>query len=336
MVLPTIKLRQQTLFSNPETLALDSAHATAFHRGLGENAIPAATTPFESYFTEEGLAEYAASAYAKSNISLVSVSPNSSEVSRWVGQFFTGHSSSSAAGQYAVKQGVPTKFYGGEQRTASKNGNAVVLSFPGSAQYGASGFKAEAEVLAALLGGESTIKWSPGFSLLAKAVEGETGVSVSTKNYAYSDAGLFTITISGKAAGVTNVAKRAAEAIKKVALGETSAEVIKKAIALAKFRALEASQVAETGVELTGSALINGGKPYQISELVSSFEKVSPQQVQDVSFLLLFALSFFPVSCRCTNIDIQLAKSFISGKASIASVGDLHQLPFAEDLGLTV
>ncbi|GAM40600.1 hypothetical protein TCE0_039f13073 [Talaromyces pinophilus] len=312
LVLPTIKLRQQVLFSKPETLALESAHATAFHRGLGETSFAAASAPFESYFTEDGLAEFAQSAYAKPNISLVSVGPNSSEVSKWVSQFFAGHSAAPAAGQFKVKDAVPSKFYGGEQRTASKAGNAVVISFPGSAQYGASGYKAEADVLAALLGGESTIKWSPGFSLLAKAVEGETGVSVSTKNYAYSDAGLFTITISGKAAGVATVAKRAADAVKQIAAGEVPAEVVKKAIALAKFRALEASQVAETGVELTGSALINGGKPYQISELVSSFEKVSPQQVQD------------------------LAKSFVSGKASIAAVGDLHKLPFAEDLGLTV
>lgn len=282
LVLPTIKLRQQVLFSKPETLALESAHATAFHRGLGETSFAAASAPFESYFTEDGLAEFAQSAYAKPNISLVSVGPNSSEVSKWVSQFFAGLSAAPAAGQYKVKDAVPSKFYGGEQRTASKAGNAVVISFPGSAQYGASGYKAEADVLAALLGGESTIKWSPGFSLLAKAVEGETGVNVSTKNYAYSDAGLFTITVSGKAAGVATVAKRAAEAVKQIAAGEIPAEVVKKAIALAKFRALEASQVAETGVELTGSALINGGKPYQISELASSFEKVSPQQVQDV------------------------------------------------------
>lgn len=293
MVLPTIKLRQQVLFSKPEILALESAHATAFHRGLGEASFAAASTPFEAYFTEDGLAEFAQSAYAKPNISLVSVGPNSSEVSKWVGQFFAGHPAGAAAGQSKVKDTVPSKFYGGEQRTASKAGNTIVISFPGSAQYGASGYKAEADVLAALLGGESTIKWSPGFSLLAKAAESETGVSVSTKNYAYSDAGLFAVTVSGKADSVATVAKRAAEAIKQVAAGEIPAEVVKKAIALAKFRALEASQVAETGVELTGAALINGGKPYQINELASSFEKVSPQQVQDVcpSVIILW-LSF--------------------------------------------
>ncbi|OKL57084.1 hypothetical protein UA08_07676 [Talaromyces atroroseus] len=311
IVLPNLKLRQQVLLSNPETLAVDAAHASAFHRGLGENVFATSATPFESYFSEDGIVEFAQSAYAKPNISLVSVGPNSAEVSKWVSQFFAEHPASAAAGQFKVKDTVPSKYFGGEQRTSSKAGNAVVIAFPGSAQYGASGYKAEVDVLAALLGGESSIKWSPGFSLLAKAVEGETGARVSTKNFAYSDAGLFAITITGKADAVTTVAKRAVDAVKQVAAGEIPADEIKKAIALAKFRALEAAQLAETGVELTGSALISGSKPYQISELASSFEAVSPQKIQE------------------------LAKSFISGKASFAAVGDLHKLPFAEDLGLS-
>lgn len=288
IVLPNLKLRQQVFLSNSETVAVDAAHASAFHRGLGESVFATSATPFESYFSEDGIAEFAQSAYAKPNISLVSVGPNSAEVSKWVSQFFAGHPASAAASQFKVKDTAPSKYYGGEQRTPSKAGNTVVIAFPGSAQYGASGYKAEVAVLTALLGGESSIKWSPGFSLLAKAVQGETGARVSTKNFAYSDAGLFTITISGKADAVATVSKRAADAVKQVAAGQVPAEDIKKAIALAKFRALEAAQATETGIEATGSALINGSKPYQISEIASSFEKVTPQQVQEVGFGSLF------------------------------------------------
>jgi ubiquinol-cytochrome c reductase core subunit 2 len=36
------------------------------------------------------------------------------------------------------------------------------------------------------------------------------------------------------------------------------------------------------------------------------------------------------------KIALQLAKSLLSGKASVASVGDVSQLPFSEDLGLAV
>jgi ubiquinol-cytochrome c reductase core subunit 2 len=267
-----------------ENVALNSAHATAFHRGLGESLFATSSTPVESYVTSEGIAEFAQSAYAKPNIALVSVGPNSADVSKWVSQFFGQQTSSTSSGQFKVKENVASKFYGGEQRTASQAGNTIVLSFPGSAQFGTSGYKPEVAVLAALLGGESSIKWTPGFSLIGKATEGHR-VKVSTKNYAYSDAGLFTISVSGKADSVAAVSKGATDALKKVAAGEVAAEEVKKAIALAKFRALEAAQVLETGVELTGSALINGTKPLQISEVASGFEKVSAQQVQQVSKL---------------------------------------------------
>jgi ubiquinol-cytochrome c reductase core subunit 2 len=289
LVLPTLKLRQKVILENSEILALDSAHAAAFHHGLGENIFSTTSTPFESYLSAEALAEYAKGAYAKPNIALVSTGPNSAEVSKWVSQFFGDLPTSTASGQFKLRDNVPSKFYGGEQRTSNKAGNAYVISFPGSSQFGASGYKPEAAVLAALLGGESSIKWTPGFSLLAKATEGHSAVHVSTKNHAYSDTGLFAVTVTGKADQVATVSKNVVDAIKKVAAGEVSAEDIKKAIALAKFRALEAAQVLETGVELTGSALINGAKPYQIGELASSFEKVSQQQVQQVSFISHFS-----------------------------------------------
>lgn len=70
--------------------------------------------------------------------------------------------------------------------------------------------------------------------------------------------------------------------MKKVAAGDVASEDIKKAIALAKFRALEAGQNLETGVEITGSGLINGHKPYQLGEVAESIEKVTEQQVKDV------------------------------------------------------
>lgn len=36
------------------------------------------------------------------------------------------------------------------------------------------------------------------------------------------------------------------------------------------------------------------------------------------------------------NTYLQVANTFLTGKATLVSVGDIHQLPFAEDLGLTV
>jgi ubiquinol-cytochrome c reductase core subunit 2 len=36
------------------------------------------------------------------------------------------------------------------------------------------------------------------------------------------------------------------------------------------------------------------------------------------------------------TLSFQVAKSFLTGKATLVSVGDVFQLPYAEDIGLTV
>lgn len=278
-----LKYQQLAVFSKPENVALDAAHGIAFHRGLGSPITPSQSSPYEKYLSADALAEFAQDAYSKSNVALVATGPNSSDVSKWVGQFFKDLPTGGATSQLKVQPSQATKYFGGEQRIASKTGNAVVIAFPGSSAFGTAGFKAEASVLAALLGGEPTIKWTPGFSLLSQATKGFSQLNVSTKNHAYSDAGLFTVTLSGQADQVGVASKNVVDAIKKAAAGEVASEDIKKAAALAKFRALESVQTLETGLEATGSGLIHGSKPYQIGEIAGAIEKVTEQQVKEVS-----------------------------------------------------
>ncbi|KAJ5105110.1 hypothetical protein NUU61_002457 [Penicillium alfredii] len=307
-----LKFQQQAVYSNPENVAVDAAHGIAFHRGLGSPITPSETSPYEKYVSADALAEFAQDAYAKSNVSLVASGPNSADLSKWVGQFFKDLPTGSSSSQYKLQPTQATKYFGGEQRIPSKGGNAVVIAFPGSSAFGTAGYKAEASVLAALLGGESTIKWTPGFSLLSQATQGFSQLRVNTQNLAYSDAGLFTVTLSGQADQIGAASKNVVDALKKAAAGEVASEEIKKATALAKFRALESVQTLETGLEATGSGLVHGNKPYQIGEIAQALENVSEEQVKAA------------------------ANSFLSGKATLVSVGDVFQLPYAEDLGLTV
>ncbi|OJJ44865.1 hypothetical protein ASPZODRAFT_134264 [Penicilliopsis zonata CBS 506.65] len=305
VVLGLLRYKQQAFASNSEAVALDAAHGVAFHRGLGETLTPT-NAVFDKYLSADAIAEFAKEAYAKSNIALVASGSNSAELSKWVGEFFKELPTGSA------KESPASKYFGGEQRIASKAGSSLVIAFPGSSAFGTAGYKPEASVLAALLGGESNIKWTPGFSLLAQATQGFSQLRASTQNLAYSDAGLFTVSLSGQAGQIAAAGKNVVEIVKKTAAGDVSSETIKKAVALAKFRALESVQTLETGIEATGSGLINGSKPYQIGEIAKAIEGVTEQQVKEA------------------------AKTFLSGKASVAAVGDLFQLPYAEDLGLTV
>lgn len=283
-VINLLKLKQQTFSANPEAVAIDAAHGIAFHRGLGETITPNTSVPYEKYLSTEALSEFAKDAYSKSNIALVGSGPTSATLSESVSKFFQGAPSTGGSSQYKVKDTGASKYYGGEQRISSKAGNTYVIAFPSSSNFGSSGYKPEVSVLAALLGGESTIKWSPGFSLLSQATQGYKQLQVSTKNNTYSDAGLFTVALSGNVGQVAAASKTVVDTLKKVAAGEVAGDEIKKATAFAKFRALESLQTLETGVEASGSALINNAQPYQITEVAQSIDKVSEQKVKEVSF----------------------------------------------------
>lgn len=271
--------------SNPEAVAIDAAHGLAFHRGLGTSITPSSTSPSDKYLTAEAVAEYAKNAYAKSNIALVGSGPSSSDLSQSVSQFFQGvPSTGSGSSAYKVQDNGASKYHGGEQRIASKAGNAFVLAFPGSSAFGTAGYKPAVDVLAALLGGESTIKWTPGFSLLSQATkDASRQVQVSTSNHSYSDAGLLTVSLTGNVDKVASTGKTVVDVLKKVAAGEVPADEVKKAAAYAKFRALESIQTLETGLEASGSALINNAKPYQVTEIAQSLDKVTEQNVKEVS-----------------------------------------------------
>jgi ubiquinol-cytochrome c reductase core subunit 2 len=279
-VIRVIKLDHKRLLANPLDLALNSAHGVAFHRGLGAPLYPTSSSPMTKYLDADSIAAFSEAAYAKDNIAVVANGANHSEFSKWVGEFFT----ETGSGSPDIKlSSPPTKYFGGEERIAHDSANVMVIAFPGSSSFtSGSSYKPEIAVLAALLGGESSIKWSPGFSLLAKAASDYQHAHVSTRNDAYSDAGLLHVTITGNPSHIAKASKNVVDTLKKIAAGDVSEEDIKKATALAKFRALEAGQTTNAGLEATGSGLIRGGKPHQIDEIGRSIEKVGQDKVKSV------------------------------------------------------
>ncbi|KFY09328.1 hypothetical protein V492_05530 [Pseudogymnoascus sp. VKM F-4246] len=305
---PAIKLQQKRAYANTAQIAADSVHGVAFHRGLGAPLHPTLNTPLATYLNEESVSEFASSAYTKQNISVVANGASQADLGKWVGEFF---GDVSTKGSHELPSAA-TKYYGGEERIAHASAqNAFAIAFPGSSSFTAgSSYKPEIAVLAALLGGKSTIKYSPGFSLLAKAAAAAPGANISTTNAAYSDAGLLTINFSGPALSVNTAANEAVKALKGIAEGSINKEEFTKAIALAKYRSLEEGQNINSGLVATGSGLIQGGKPFQIDEVTKSIESVSQESLKTA------------------------AKALLEGKASVAAVGDLRVLPFAEELGL--
>ena len=281
-VLPLIKLSQKSLLGDVTQLAINSAHGLAFHRGLGTPLHPASSTPLTKYLSAERLFAYSQSAYAKPNISIVANGAKQADVTKWVNEFFVNSPSAPPAKMPEIDK-TPSKYYGGEERIAHNSGNTMIIAFPGSSSFTGGSYKPEIAVLAALLGGESSIKWSPGFSLLAKATAEHPGAHISTSHAAYSDAGLLCVSITGDASHVAGASADVVASLKSIAAGEVSKEDIKKAIAAAKFKALESGETLDTALELTGAGLIHGGKAFQIDEVGKGIEAVTEDQVKKVS-----------------------------------------------------
>jgi ubiquinol-cytochrome c reductase core subunit 2 len=280
-ILPLLKLSQKKFLANTEEMALSSVHGIAFHRGLGEPLFPSSSTPVNKYLDASTIAGYASAAYAKPNFAIVANGADHAEVSKWVGEFFSGVSSSPASGVPAI-EAEQTKYYGGEERIAHASGNTLILGFPGSSSFTGGFYKPEIAVLASLLGGKSSIKWSSGFSLLSKASSDISGVNVETKSAIYSDAGLLYTKFHGSAAGVAAAAKKSVEVISAIANGQISKEDITKAKAAAKYKELEFGQNVNNVVELTGTGLVSGNKAYQVDETAKLIDGVDEAKVKAV------------------------------------------------------
>lgn len=279
-----IKNSQKNFLASTQEMALNSAHGLAFHRGLGTPLSPSSSVSTTKYLDAETIEAFSWAAYAKPNIAVVANGADQAQLQKWVGQYFSGSRSAPPAGVPELKR-AQSKYYGGEERIAHAGGNTMVIAFPGSSSFTGPFYKPEVAVLAALLGGQSAIKWSPGFSLLSKATAEFPDASLSTKSHIYSDAGLLTITISGSSKDVSGAAFKTVQVIKDVASGKLTKEDFKKAVANAKFKELEFGQNIWAGIELTGSGLVAGGKAYQIDETAKAIDGVTEAKLKEVSSL---------------------------------------------------
>lgn len=277
-----IHIKQAKVQGDAAALALDSAHSVAFHHGLGASLYPSPSTPLKGYLDENSIASFSEAAYAKSNIALVGDGATSSALSKWTEQFFK-NVPATPSGSITLNSKATT-YYGGEQRTSHTGGNSIVMAFPGSS-FG--NFKPEIAVLASLLGGQSSIKWAPGFTLLSKAAASAPGATATATNLAYSDAGLLTIQVNGSASAVHIASQEAVKALKSIAEGGVSKEDLTKAVARARFDALVSSESGISTILAAGSGIVHSGKPFQVAETAKSIEGVTAEQLKTVCCPLL-------------------------------------------------
>ena len=270
-------IRQKQAKIGNDGVALDAAHAVAFHTGLGNPLYPTPETPVGSYLNEHNVAAFAEAAYTKANIAVVADGASQGGLEKWLEPFFKKVPAQSE-GKLSTDA---AKYHGGESRIARNGINSVVIAFPGTA-LGAS--SPETAVLIGLLGGESTVKWSPGFSVLSKITAANPGAQVKAANYAYSDCGLFTVQVTGSGSAVRKATQETVKALQSIAEGKVGKEDVVKAIAKAKFNLLSASETSGTGLVHAGASLIGGVKPLQVAEVLKSLESVTADKLTAVCF----------------------------------------------------
>ncbi|KAF8242288.1 LuxS/MPP-like metallohydrolase [Wilcoxina mikolae CBS 423.85] len=296
-VAPVLVHELNSFVRDPSAVALEHAHNVAFHSGLGGHRLA-----LNAKFASNLIPSYAQQVYQKGNIAVVASGAAQAELEKWTSEFFAD-----------VKAGTgvtsgQTKYFGGENRTYSAAGNALVIAFPGS--QGGPAFKAEYKVLAYLLGGEGSTKWNAGTSAISQAIGQITDVKAVARHAAYSDAGLLTITITGPQSSLTPASQEVVKAIN--SLTSVKPEDVKKAIAKAKFDVLAAAEDRSAALELVGQSVIASGKAPQVEDVVKALEAVTVDSVK------------------------KTAGALLQGKATYTAVGDLHYLPFASDIGLKV
>jgi ubiquinol-cytochrome c reductase core subunit 2 len=281
LVDPAISEAQKKFLANPTAVALNSVHGLAFHRGLGNSFYPSLLVSATHYLQAAEIEAYGAAAYSKPNFALVASGAKKDELSKWVGEFFKSVPATPPSGLPALESPA-TKYYGGEERIDHAKGNAIVLAFPGSGLASGSAYKPEFDVLAKLLGGEASIKWSSGTSVLAKAVAAHTGVSASTNLAKYSDSGLIYVTLTGPSKALAAAAKDVVGAIKSFSEGQISKDDIKKATAQAKFQAYNSETSDAPAVDLIGLSALSNGKVATYEEALKGVSSVSEDAVKEV------------------------------------------------------
>ncbi|QRV85362.1 ubiquinol-cytochrome C reductase core subunit 2 [Ceratobasidium sp. AG-Ba] len=194
----------------------------------------------------------------------------------------------------AALGGGSTQYFGGETRVSSEGHGQAV--FIG---FGAPGASPELAVLHAHLDRTPALKWTAGSSPFA-------GTGAAPVYIPYSDAALFGVIVKGD--NVAADAKTAVSTLKKVASG-LGAEETKKAVAKAKFAAAAALEGRE-GLVAAVAPQVFGASKSDLASVHAALDKVSESSVSK-------ALS-----------------SLVKAKPTYVAVGDIHSLPYADELGL--
>lgn len=270
--MPTLQSETLNAVGTPSVLALDLAHQVAFRRGLGNSLFASPHSPLSA----QDVKDYAAKAFAKSNIAVFGTGISTEELSASVAKAFGGASSSSSGSSLSSSG---SKYYGGEQRVPldlHSGGQPTMLI-----AFGTTESSADLNVITELVGGQSALKWVPGTTPLALAASKVPGSKIESFNLSYSDASLVGVQITAPTSqGVKELAHEVVNAYKSLSSGsKVDKEQLDKAVAAAKFKAANGLENKEGLLAAFGPVVLNGSKDVKGAD----FSGVSAETLSKVS-----------------------------------------------------
>mgnify|MGYP002713561787 FL=1 len=296
-VIPSMVADSEQASQDPVALGMDALFSYAYRsRGVGSSLFASPSSPV----TVEAVRAYAAQAMNKSNLAIVSSGLSDATLRSLVSKHFENVPAGSAL------KAAPSKYYGGDCRAAMTDAHGhglpvdhFFLAFEGVSRVNA----APLFVLESLLGGNSSVKWSAGLSPLSQI----TGAKAHAFNISLQDTGLFGIHVIAPSAKVSEAAKAASQTLK-AAADSVSSEDVARAVAKAKFLA---AQDFEGTRALSHETIATGLLDDSSASLDSVLDKFESIKAADVS---------------------SAAQTLLKSKPSSVALGDVKQLPYADEL----
>ncbi|WFC99413.1 ubiquinol-cytochrome c reductase core subunit 1 [Malassezia yamatoensis] len=300
-VLPSLAEDLQQASQDPVVYGLETLQATAYrYTGVGSTLYANPAVPVKL----SDVKSFASKALTQSNLAIVTSGLSQKDAETLIREKFANVPSGEAFSTPAAK------YYGGDFRApiVDAHGHPLPQDHFFLAFQGAEQNSSQLAVLEALLGGESSVKWSHGLTPLARVSQQVEGSQVRAFNTVSQKTGLFGLHIAAPQGKVTDAAKAAVQALQQIASKTPSSQELSRAVVNAKFEEAQRRDGARhLAHESVAAALLNG-QSTSIQDKLAELDNVKANELSSV------------------------AESLLKSKPTTSALGALKELPYAEEL----
>ncbi|KAI8057937.1 peptidase family M16-domain-containing protein [Syncephalis plumigaleata] len=248
-----VQAESNAALTNPTIAVLDALHRVAYRTGLGN------------------------SLYAPTNLSVSADAIRHFQLANLSESVFSGFNLA------PQPTSIATKYHGGslhiDSPVAVASGNAVcALAFP----VESAADRVTARVLRHLLGGEKRLKWADSQSPLARVAQ-QNGGEVRGLNFEYSDAALVGFLVHAPADNIRSAVHEMVAELRKVADGQVDADAVSRALATARFEAVDTVDSMDARLTKLGEDVATTGQSTSVNDSIATISSVQSAQVIDVS-----------------------------------------------------